>query len=156
MPMMSESREPIIFHSFDDIGYVPRYEPNARGDFVTRETRHRYESLARGTTVTPPTEAQVGSVNWFRQQTGQADGCVMCGGPLPTWMNDRPWGGRMTCSNACRQKAYRLRRRAAVEPAPARTGARAEQTCLSAAAGAAAAGSVDACAAADRDDEQPF
>ena len=52
---------PVIFRTFDDIGYVPRYESGMRAAFVTR-----YETLGGVTTVTLPTEAQRGSESIVR------------------------------------------------------------------------------------------
>lgn len=55
-----------------------------------------------------------GSLCWWRNLTGHDTGCFICGEPLPGYDRGRPhWihGGRMTCSNKCRQKAYRVRKR---------------------------------------------
>ena len=56
-----------------------------------------------------------GSRNWWRHRMGHETGCVMCGGDLPAHI---PYGygsqskrvsrNRMFCSNACRQRAYRI------------------------------------------------
>jgi hypothetical protein len=65
----------------------------------------------------PPT---IGSQVWFRHQTGYAEGCVICGGALPQNGRSRRypglrfvWGGRMFCSDACRQKGHRMKAKAA-------------------------------------------
>jgi ferredoxin len=94
----------LLFTTFDDIGYVPRYENRAHDRFVTLPAVRRYECRYESISVTLPSAPQVGSMNWFRQQTGHATGCVMCGAPLA-----KRW--RMTCGSACRQRAYRLRKR---------------------------------------------
>ena len=44
---------------------------------------------------------------WWRHRTGNETGCVMCGAELPR----RVRSNRMFCSNACRQRAYRIRRK---------------------------------------------
>lgn len=53
---------------------------------------------------------------WLREYTGHQDGCPVCGGDLPvkwTWSDGDPRvaPARIYCSDACRQKAYRLRRK---------------------------------------------
>ena len=53
-----------------------------------------------------------GSQSWWRRRTGHSTGCVICGGALPTVRSRygpaRVHGNRLTCSNACRQRAYRI------------------------------------------------
>lgn len=94
----------MTFTTFDDIGYVPRYESRPCAVFVTVPAAvPRYKSATRVPFVTLPTVPQFGSSNWHRQQTGHATGCVMCGAPVARWC-------RMTCGSACRQRAYRLRK----------------------------------------------
>lgn len=59
-------------------------------------------------------EPRRGSKRWFRDRTGHATGCVMCGAALaPVQFSEhcRPTvpAHRKFCSNACRQRGYRLR-----------------------------------------------
>lgn len=61
----------------------------------------------------PARSPQPGEEQWLRERTGHETGCVICGGELPAnsgvyWKRVSP--NRMTCSNACRQRAYRIRK----------------------------------------------
>ena len=54
---------------------------------------------------------------WLRHRSGHETGCVMCGGDLPANIRStysdyrRVSGNRMFCSNACRQRAHRIRKK---------------------------------------------
>ena len=59
-----------------------------------------------------------GSTKWWRHRTGHETGCLMCGGGLPAnaphglyGQSKRISSNRRFCSNACRQRAYRIRKK---------------------------------------------
>jgi ferredoxin len=104
-------------HCGAPVGEDGRYERPCAPNNVTQELE-RLREMARGR---PPV---IGSPRWYREQTGHESGCVMCGGELPAnsgiyWK--RVASHRLYCSDACRQRAYRMRRKASVtnaDPGP--------------------------------------
>lgn len=105
------------------VGDDGRYESSEEALFIEEELE-RYEREAEPASVTDSLatlrekypHGYPGSRPWWRHRTGHDEGCVICGGELPK--NDRYWDGtprlrssRMYCSGACRQKAYRIRKK---------------------------------------------
>lgn len=76
-----------------------------------QEVREAYPPL-RYRSAPPNRNAEV---CWWRERDGIGTGCVVCGADVPTLVND--YGkvlvrsNRLYWSNACRQKAYRLRKK---------------------------------------------
>ena len=60
--------------------------------------------------------ARIGSPRWWRERTGYETGCFICGGELLANSGTyyKRWAPhRWFCSNACRQRAYRIRKKVA-------------------------------------------
>lgn len=85
-----------------------RYEPGPGARSVTDDLAELRKKYPHG---------HPGSKPWWRHRRGHEEGCVICGDDLPANLTSS-WSGRKTvarhrmyCSNACRQKAYRIRKK---------------------------------------------